>query len=194
MRALAIVGKLLIGLLLGAAIAFTARWLYFSQSPKTPAIAFDGAHGNEFLNASCVSLQQEHDRLARLPIKEKFDQMYYSPNRHLPCQSPAKEMYVIVEGQLMTAFAANPMCEGIKFSQGYYGPTGDKEKDAQPNKDFLAAEWRLSLDLVASPQTGSVALEPSHWTLSPTSRSGSLLSMDKAAADICAVVKSKAGQ
>jgi len=176
--------KLLAGLLLGAAIAFSARWLYFSQNPKTPTVALDGVHGIEFLDASCQSVQREHDRILRMPTKEKFTHLYYAAKPFLTCQNPAREMNVSVENQLMTALAANPMCGGIRFFQGYYDP-----KDSPQKKDFSAAEWRLSLDLVASSETGGVVLEPSLWTLTPTSQSGSLRSMDKAAADICTIVK-----
>lgn len=184
MRALAIVAKLLIGLLLGAAIAFTARWIYRSQNPKPPSVALDGVHGIEFLDASCQAVKREHDRILHLPKQEQFAHLYYAEKPFLTCQNPAREMNVNVENQLMTAFAANPMCDGIQFFQGYYDP-----KDSQQKKDFLAAEWRLSIDLVASAETGGVVLEPSLWTLTPTSQSGSLRSMDKAAADICTIVK-----
>lgn len=179
--------KLVIGLLLAAAIAFTARWIYFSQASSPPTVAFDGAHAISVLNTSCVSLQHEYERLSNLPAKEKFDQMYYSPRRFFPCVGPAKDLNVNIENQLLTAFAGNPACEGIRFFQGYYDP--QDHKAAQQNKDFQAAEWRLSLDLVASSETGTVSLERSQWTLSPTSLSGSLLSMHKAASDICSVVK-----
>lgn len=181
--------NLIIGLALGAAIALIARWIYFAQTPKPPTVAFAGWHAADLLNTSCVSLQKENDRLSRLPVKEKFDQLYYAPQRFLTCQSPAKDMTVNVENRLLGAFAATPNCDGIRFLQGYYD-----SKDAQQNKDFLRADWRLSLDLVASSQTGDVALESSQWTLSPTSLSGSLDRPEKAASDICAIVKKQNSQ
>src|ERR1051326_7512105 len=126
--------NVLIGLFLAAAIALIARWIYFSQMSRMPTVAFDGWHATNLLNTSCASLQREYERLSRLPTKQKFDQMYYSPRRFVPCLGPAKDMNVNIENQLITAFAGNPACGGIRFFQGYYDPQ-DRSEERRVGKE-----------------------------------------------------------
>ncbi len=99
-----------------------------------------------------------------------------------------------LENRLLSAFAINPECHGIRFFQGYYGP---QDSTLEAMKQFTDSDWRLSLDLNPSSDTGEIALASSQWTLNPREFkvvSGSLVDVEKAATNICTVVKDKGGQ
>jgi hypothetical protein len=181
--------NLLVGLICGIAGAFIFHLFY--SKPKPVAIAFNGWHGVSFLKASCEPLQREYERVRSLPLNQQITLMTYSNNHFMPCLFPAAEMNVRVENELMTAFASNPACQGIKFFQGYYDP---KDVNSEEGKNYLTAKWRLSLDLAPSSETGEVVLASSQWTLSPKSLSGSLADLDKASTQICRIAKGQGAE
>src|SRR5579859_1485691 len=90
--------------------------------PKTITVAFNGSSSRNFLNQGCTVLQQDYDLIRQLPAKEQTTLFAYSNKTHLPCLRPAEEMNRELENRLLSAFAINPECHGIRFFQGYYGP------------------------------------------------------------------------
>lgn len=181
--------NLLVGVLFGGFGVAIGHWFY--SKPKPVTVAFNGWHGNTFLKASCEPLQREFDRVSKLPVKDQVTLMYYSDKKYTPCLFPPNEMNIRAENQLMTAFASNPDCHGVRFSQGYYDPQ-DAAKEEE--KNYLSANWRLSLDLVPTSETGEVSLAMSQWTLNPKSLSGSLANLDQAASQICRIAKGQGAE
>jgi hypothetical protein len=163
-----------------------------TSQPKTAAVAFNGWHGKDFLNQGCIMLQREHDRVSGLPAQQQAMLFAVSNRKFLPCLSAPEVLNRSIEGQLLTAFAANPECHGVSVSQGYYGP--NETTTAEAGQQFLRSEWRLSLDLTPSEATGDISLSDSQWTLSPRSLSGPLANMEKATTDICRIVKGQGAQ
>lgn len=175
--------------LLCAVIGFgVGHWVYFSK-PRTITVAFNGWHGRDFLKAGCVPLQREFDRVESLSVKDQATLIYLG-KKFTPCLRPAEEMNIAAENELVTAFAANPACVGIKVVQGFYDPRGD----AEANRVYSSANYRLSLDLVPSSETGEVSLQESQWSISPRTLSGSLSDLDKATTQICRIAKAQGAQ
>jgi hypothetical protein len=175
-------------LLLGILLCFSSCK---SRKERLITVAFNGWHGRSFLKQGCTSLQNEYDHIRQLPLKEQAIIFARSDNNHLPCLFPPVQMNLTVENQLLSAFASNPRCEGVKFLQGYYDPSDSAKEVGQI---YLSSDWRLSLDLTPSAETGEVSLKDSQWTLNPKSLSGALTSLEKASTDICVIVKRQGGQ
>jgi hypothetical protein len=162
--------------------------------PKNITVAFNGSHGKVYLNQGCEVLQREHERFSKLSSKEWAALYSLTGKSHMSCLFEADVMNRGVENQLLSAFASNPRCQGVRFAQGYYGP---KESTPDAEVQFASSDWRLSLDLTPSDQTGEVSLAESQWTLNPRefkSISGTLANIEKASTDVCTIVKGQGGQ
>lgn len=181
--------NLSIGLLLGLAGVIIGHWFY---SPKTKpvTVAFNGWHGTEFLKQGCTVLRQDYERATKMTTQE-WATLYSTGRHYLPCLSEPGVLNRGIENQLLTAFASNPNCQGIKFFQGYYDP---KDAATEAGMHYMKSDWRLSLDLTPSAETGAVSPADSQWTLNPRSLSGPLANTEKAAIDICTIVKGQGGQ
>jgi hypothetical protein len=178
-----------------ACLLLAMVWLCSCKTqPKTITVAFNGSRGRDFLNQGCAVLQRDYDRVRQLPAKEQAALFAYSDKAHIPCLNPAEGMYLQLENRLLSAFAVNPECHGIQFFQGYYGP---KDSTLEAMRQFTDSDWRLSLDLNPSSDTGEIALANSQWTLNPREFKtiwGSLDDVEKATTQICIAIKSKGGQ
>lgn len=178
-----------------ASLLLAIVWLCSCKTqPKTITVVFNGSRGRDFLNQGCAVLQRDYDHVRQLPAKEQAALFAYSNKAHLLCLNPAEEMNRELENRLLSAFAINPECHGIRFFQGYYGP---KDSTLEAMKQFTNSDWRLSLDLTPSSDTGEIDLAISQWTLNPREFkvvSGNLADVEKAATNICTVVKDKGGQ
>ncbi|HEV3037867.1 MAG TPA: hypothetical protein VHA33_08795 [Candidatus Angelobacter sp.] len=162
-----------------------------TEKPKVVTVAFNGWHGQEFLKQGCIVLQRDYERVRKMSAQEYVTLMTLTDKHYMPCLVEPRVMNSVVENQLLSAFAANPQCQGVSFSQGYYGP---KDSTQEAGQKFLDSNWRLSLDLTPSAETGDVSLADSQWTLNPRTLSGNLENIEKAATDICTIVKGQGGQ
>jgi len=159
-----------------------------TQKPVT--IAFNGWQGKDFLKQGCTALQRDYDHVRSLPVQQQAVLFAYSDKAHMPCLASPDELNVRAESALMTAFASNPECGGVKMIQGFYDPGGDVEA----SRAFNAATFRLDLDLNPSGQTGEVSFADSQWTIQPRTLSGSLADLDKATTAICRIAKGEGAQ
>jgi hypothetical protein len=142
-----------------AYLLLTIVWLCSCKTqPKTITVAFNGSHGRDFLNQGCAGLQRDYDRVRQLSAKEQAALFAYSDKAHVPCLGTAEDMNLQLENRLLSAFVINPECHGIQFFQGYYGP---KDSTLEAMTQFTDSDWRLSLDLNPSSDTGEIALASS---------------------------------
>lgn len=120
-----------------------------------------------------------------MPAKMQAAVLALGGKMHMPCMDEPGVLNSEIENRLLTAFASNPACHGIKFFQGYYGP----DSSSASMQEFSSAQNRLALNLSVSEDNGKVSLKDSDWTMFPRVLSGSLADLDKAATHICAIAK-----
>jgi hypothetical protein len=136
-------------------------------------------------------LHRQYEAESRLTPRQQAARLSFGGKVTVPCWQSSEIMNLLAENQVLTAFASNPECQGVKVVQGFYGPN---DSDQVAARTFNSADWRLSLDLNPSAETGDIALAQSEWTINPRSLSGSLADTEKATTQICHIAKAAGAQ